>query len=73
MRSLDRCPHCEAGRFKVYKTRTRGSLRTRFLKCVSCNATSKEHFRVDHLGRQVSFEVCTAPGTEVAHNMTGGE
>ncbi len=64
MRNLDRCEQCQRGRFKIYHTRTRGSSRTRFLKCDHCGVTSKESFAVDHLGRIV-FDASTWRGTAI--------
>lgn len=63
MQNLDRCNECQRGRMRIYKTRTVGSSRTRFLKCDVCGATGKETFKVDHLGRVVISPVVTSRGT----------
>lgn len=68
-RHLDRCEQCHLGQFKVYKTRTRGSSRVRFLKCNHCGLNDKEVFQVDHLGRPV-LAVSTWRGTELSQNAT---
>lgn len=54
MRSQDRCK-CGIGRFTSYCSRTRGSLRTTYLKCDNCGETGKQLSRVDHIGRITSF------------------
>jgi len=63
-RSLDRC-ECQVGRFVTYATRTRGSLRVKYLRCRSCGATSKEIAAVDDLGRTV-LKSCTNASTGTA-------
>jgi hypothetical protein len=53
MRSLDVCRRCGSGRMLAYKTKTKGSNRTRYLKCSHCSARGKEIIKVDELGRQI--------------------
>ncbi len=61
MRHLDPCPHCP-GTMRKYCTRTKGKLRTRYLKCDRCETTDQEVFRVDDRGRPI-FECITPAGT----------
>ncbi len=65
MRHLDPCPHCP-GTMRKYCTRTKGKLRTRYLKCDRCKTTDQEVFRVDERGRAI-FESCTPMGTSPLH------
>jgi hypothetical protein len=62
MRSLDRCPQCAVGALRIYKSKTRGLIRVRYLRCDSCRHPEKEVVRVDNLGRQVFSEVGTSGG-----------
>jgi hypothetical protein len=62
MRSLDRCPQCSVGILRLYKSKTRGLIRVRYLRCDSCRHPEKEVVRVDNLGRQVFPEVGTSGG-----------
>jgi uncharacterized Zn finger protein len=64
MRSLDRCPSCGVGRMTSYTCRTRGSMRTTYLKCDNCGQTGKQLSKVDHIGRIVTY-LSTSDGTQV--------
>ena len=46
---------------RKYCTRTKGRVRTRYLKCDRCTNTDVEKFHVDHLGRQVFVTSFTPP------------
>lgn len=63
MRSLDRCPKCSVGTMRIVTTRTNGLSRVRYLKCDSCNATGKETFAVDSLGRPTFLPANTTRST----------
>jgi hypothetical protein len=54
MRNLDSCDQCTNGIMRIYTTRTRGFLRTRYLKCDRCSETGKEIVRLDSKNREVS-------------------
>ena len=68
MRSLDRCSVCGVGRFFIYSTKTRGSLRTSYLRCSHCGERSKQLSRVDAIGRIVEYlsVSVTSAGKQVA-------
>jgi len=70
MRSLDRCEVCQAGRMMVYKSKSLGARRLKYLKCSSCGSTGKEWIRLDSLGRQ-SFELDTSSGKQVVEPVGG--
>lgn len=67
MRHLDLC-HC-GGTMRKYCTRTKGKLRTRYLKCDQCGATDQEVFRVDDQGRPVFV----ANSTPLGNNDVGAD
>ena len=70
MRVQDRCEQCHTGRFAAYHSRTRGSLRTTYLKCNNCGETDKQLSRVDHIGRIVAY-LSTSNGIQVdSHKAT---
>jgi hypothetical protein len=71
MRSLDRCPQCAVGALRIYKSKTRGLIRVRYLRCDSCRHPEKEVVRVDNLGRQVFPEVGTSGGTRTSSLSNG--
>ncbi len=52
-RSGDTCEQCKAGRYKTYKTTTKGRSRIRYLKCLNCGHNEQELCRVDDIGRTI--------------------
>ena len=75
MRSLDRCPKCQAGTIQNYSVRSLGATRTRYLKCDNkdCDHSGKEIVAIDELRRQVySAPVATGSKTDCSSTVTQG-
>lgn len=76
MRHLDPCT-C-GGVMRQYTTKTKGRIRTRYLRCDHCKTCDVERFYVDKQGRPVFAECVTwtdtesigAPSTDVSMKAT---
>lgn len=62
MRHLDPCD-C-GGVMRQYTTKTKGRIRTRYLRCDRCKSRDVERFYVDKQGRPVFAPCITLPDTD---------
>ena len=62
------CPGCETGVIRVYKTKTKGFLRTRYVRCSDqCGWTGKQIQKLDSRGR-IIFPLVPAAGNNVPNS-----
>ena len=73
MRTGDPCS-C-GGSMRRRSTKTRGNLRTRYLKCDCCGLTAKEITQVDALNRDIRTDTnvvqCPNCSVTIVHNCPG--